>query len=718
MTGRRVIIGNRRRGWKLRVAGGVATFLVWSVFASALITAIVLLRMVRAQARGLPDTPDLDAWMAEAPQTSVLVAADGTVLGELPFRDGDLIGHRELVGYDDLPQRLIQAVLAAEDVRYFEHGGIDAAAVVRAALANYQAGQVVEGASTITQQVVRNLLPEQIGRERSMRRKVREALVARKLEQRFSKRRIFEVYVNHSFFGAGAYGVVAAARAYFDKPLDRLDLAETALIAGMVQAPGRTNPLAGPVEQAAARARRDEVLDRMVRAGFVDAGEAEAAKARPIELHPRPQRFGRIAPWDTERARRQLEAAMPAQLARGGLRVELAVQPVLAAEGLARAAAHATRVDRAAPPQVAALLWDHVTGYVEATIGGRAADSQFDRTHQACRQPGSAFKPILYTAAIDRGAITAGTPLRDAPIAEYDPELDVHWKPTNSGRPFRGVALAHEALVASLNAPAVDVLDRVGAEAVADTARALGLTTALADVRPLALGASCVIPAELAGAFAALARGGRPLVRLTIVRVSRGAEVLFDAGAPVDAWLRPARRLDRVAAGLEEGAEPAPVVAPTTAFIVTSMLRDVVRRGTAADARRLGRPAAGKTGTTNHNTDAWFVGFTGRLLAAVWVGYDDPAHTLGSRDDGAHAALPLWMQLVDLAEADRPALPVPGDPPPGMVRARIDSETGLLAAPGAGGSVELWFVDGTQPTQLAGAGGDVPRSLGRASREF
>jgi penicillin-binding protein 1A len=370
-------------------------------------------------------------------------------------------------------------------------------------------------------------------------------------------------------------------------------------------------------------------------------------------------------------------------------------------------------------PQVGAIVWDHVTGYVEATVGGLAwSQTRFDRATQACRQPGSAFKPIVYAAAIEAGAITPGTALRDAPIAEYDEERNVHWKPTNSGHAFRGVALAHDALASSLNAPAVDVLDRVGAERVIDLARRLGIRTELADVRPMALGASCVVPLELAGAFATLARGGRRPTPVFVTRVVRGDRVLLDRASPYDPSLAPARRLDRLIAAQSTPATGSAALDEASAYLVTRMLADVVKRGTATTARGLGRPAAGKTGTTNDNTDAWFVGFTDRVTAAVWVGHDDPARSLGPRRDGAHAALPLWMRLVRAAEGDRPPQPVLRPAPSGLERVYIDRETGYVAEPGASGAVELYFKAGTVPTQHVGRVNEVPTDLGRLSREF
>jgi penicillin-binding protein 1A len=700
--------------------------LLWLALAAPLVALCAGVWILRQHAAELPRTPDLERWEATAPRTSVIAAADGTVVAELPFRQGAEVGHRLPVSFAELPERLIQAVLAAEDARFFEHRGVDAQAVARATWRNYQAGRIVEGASTITQQVARNLLPEDIGHERSLRRKIREALLARRIEGRYSKERIFEVYVNHVFLGAGAYGVRAAARAYFSRTLSDLDLAEIAMIAGLAQAPGRADPYKDP---AAARARRDEVLERMARAGSITEAEAASARARAIELSPPRQRYGVLAPWHTERVRQEIAEAMPGAYERGGLRIETAALSVVSMAAEAEARRWAARVGKASheSPEVGALIWDHRTGYVEATVGGLSwQESQFDRATQACRQPGSAFKPLVYAAAIESDVITPGTALRDAPVAEYDEEQDSFWKPSNSGRSFRGVVLAQDALALSLNAPAVDVFDRVGGARVIDLARRLGLTTELADVRPLVLGASCVIPLELAGAYATFARQGVAVEPIVAVRVRRAGdplhsrdsegEVLVDRASPYDPTLSPARRLDRLA--FEVSRRPEPVMDRRSAYLISTMLADVVLRGTATAARRLARPVAGKTGTTNDNTDAWFVGYTGRVVAAVWIGHDDPAHPLGPGQDGAHAALPLWMRLIELAEGEREPVALPGEAPPDLVRLRIDRETGFLAQPGAGGAVELYLKRGTEPTERAGQSHGVPVDLGRAARQF
>jgi penicillin-binding protein 1A len=711
-----VVVANRRDSgwwWRLPVCA-----LIWLAIAAPIGVGVAVTATLRGWARDLPEVPDLAAWRARAPRTTYVLAADGSRLAELPFEDGPAVGHRTLVSLEELPRHLVMAVLAAEDVRFFRHRGVDYQAIARAALINYRAGRVVEGASTITQQLARNLLPREIGSERSVRRKVREALLSRAIERRWVKRDILETYLSFVFLGQNAYGVAAAARAYFDRRVAELDLPQAALLAGLIQAPARLDPYRRP---AAARARRDEVLARMARAGLIDEAARAAAAAAPIELvRPRPS-YGTRVPWYTEQARALVRAALPDEVRRGGLAIETAALPALGTAIQADAAAHGARWGGA---EVAALVWDHRTAYVEALVGGRDWDpDRFDRMMQSCRQPGSAWKPLVYGAALEAGAITPGTPLRDAPVAEYDEGTDTHWKP-RSGERFRGVVLAQDAFAASLNAPAIDVLDRVGAARVIALARRLGITTKVADVRPMALGASCARPIELARAFAVIARRGWAVAPRLVVRIRRGDEVLFDAAVPEDPWLDPARRLDRIAE--TAGADPAARVAAEggrlldegVAYQLGDMMAAVVTRGTAAGgAAAIGRPAAGKTGTTNDNTDAWFIGFTGRALGAVWLGFDSPAHKLGPTGDGAHAALPLWTRAIRAAEGARPAAPVPGPPPAGLERVSIDRETGLLAAPGALG-LPLWLRRGTAPTEVAGQPGTSPTDFGRSAREF
>jgi penicillin-binding protein 1A len=283
--------------------------------------------------------------------------------------------------------------------------------------------------------------------------------------------------------------------------------------------------------------------------------------------------------------------------------------------------------------------------------------------------------------------------------------------------------LAQDAFAASLNAPAIDVFERIGPRRVIEFARRLGITTDVTNLTPQALGASCVKPIELARAYAVIARRGWAIAPRFAIRVRRGDQTLFDVTVPEDPNLDPARRFDRLVAlsGDEPdtrlGIEGGRLIDERIAFQLQDMMAAVTSRGTASAASSLGRPTAGKTGTTNDNTDAWFVGYSGRALVATWLGFDDPAHKLGRDGDGAHAALPLWMRAIAAAEGARRSIAVPGPPPPGMQRVGIDRESGLLASPGAP-ALGVWFRDGTAPTEVAGQPGTSPTDFGRSAREF
>ena len=697
--------------WRLILA-----VLVWIPLAAPAIGVLVGFTLLTRWSSDLPQVPDLAAWEKSAPQTTNIFVSDGTLAAEIPFTQGAESGHRRLVSFSEIPAVLVQALVAAEDVRFFEHNGVDLRGIARAAVTNYKAGRVVEGASTLTQQVARNLLPKSIGRQKKLRRKGREAILATRIEANFPKERILEVYANHTFFGAGSHGVKAAAERYFGKELSKLTVAEAAMIAGLAQAPSRANPV---TNMPAATKRRNSVIERMLKAGFLTDAEANQASVEPVLLVNTSRRYGSLAPWHTEQARRQVQARWPREYARGGLTIETTAAAVASIE---TALAARETVDKLFSgdeeiPEIGSIAIDHVTRYVETSLGGWDwRKSKFDRSTQACRQPGSAFKPIVYAAAIENKKITAGTPLRDAPIAEWDSELGVHWKPTNGGRLFRGVALAQQALASSLNAPAVDVLDRVGTRAVVEMARNLGVTTPLAEVRPLALGSSCVYPLELTSAIATFPRGGEVMKPLFIKRVSHGENVLLDVSSPYDATLTGSRRLDRITAVASVEKEPA--IKPTTAFILSSMLRDVARTGTARDSRKLRREVAGKTGTTNNNTDAWFVGYDSRVIASVWLGHDNPEKPLGKGKDGSHAALPVWMAMLRKVQDGRESESLLQNRPADIVQLRIDQETGFRAEPGAGGAADVFFERGTAPTQSVTHSVGLPVDLDRESHNF
>ncbi len=709
---RPIFIANRRQGglwWKVPIA-----LALWSLIAAPIIAGLFALSVLRHHAEGLPFAPNLDRWLERAPRSNLIVAADQSVLAELPFHLDGQSGHRMPVTYDEIPPVLIRAILAAEDLRFFDHKGIDTRAVLRSAWANYRAKRIVQGASTITQQLARNLVDD-IGNDRSLRRKIREALLARRLEANHSKEQIFTAYANYVFLGANAYGVAAAARAYFSKPLAELTVPEAAMIAGLIQIPGRGNALKHPQ---VALERRNVILERMHRFALIDDTEYQQALATDLALQEPPEHYGTIAPWATEAARQWAKERMPGEFERGGLRIETTVLPALAQEAEAFASQRATemRNEEEESAQIGVILFDHQSGYIEVLVGGTDwQKSKFNRAIQSCRQPGSAFKPVVYGAALEAQVITPATALRDGPISEYDPTLQVYWKPTNSGREFRGIAIAQDAIASSLNTPAVDVYDRVGGPRVVNFALRMGITTKLRQLRPLALGSSCVLPVELVTYYATIARGGSEVKPRVVTAVSNRGQRTVDESAYFDPTLSSTRRLDRISAAA--AAKEVAVLDEGVAYQLRSMLRQVVTGGTATAARRMPMQVAGKTGTTNNNTDAWFVGFSTRTAAAVWLGHDDPRQALGKSRDGGRAALPIWKKIVGLAENSRVLGELPGTAPSALRAFRIDRESGLLAAPKAGAALELYFRPNTAPTEVAGAASGA-RDFARQSGSF
>ena len=698
---RRVRVGNRGAGLWWRVPVALAC---WLLVAAPQAAALATWVIVRDAARSLPDVPDVASLPASAPQSSRIVSRDGTLLAVLPFDDGGVIGHRDWTPQGSLPPPVVRAILAAEDVRFFEHPGVDLAAVTRAAWINFQARETRQGASTLTQQLARNLLPDTIGTERTWRRKLREALMAYRLERQATKAQLLEAYANLPFLGAGAYGVAAAARTYFGKELEQLSWSEAALIAGMAQAPSRRNPFDNPE---AAIARRDEVLRRAHRAGFIDEATLAEALAETLQLVRPPSS---VVPGITEAARRDAVELVGPALGRGGLTIVVAPVPATMLQAEAIAAEHAARA--ADPPQAAAYFFDHTSGYVEVLVGGVGPDAgHFDRARQACRQPGSAFKPLVYAAALEDDLITAATLLRDAPVTEYDMQSNTFWKPRSDGVAFTGAVIVHDALTQSLNAPAVALIDDLGiAEAVA-FARRMGITTELAPYRPLVLGASCTFLSELAAAYSVFAAGGAPRAPTVIVSIRRGESHLIDRTSPFDVFVAPGRRLDRLAGRKQ----PERLLDGDTSTLVGWLLAAVVQRGTGTSARTLPFPVAGKTGTTNENTDALFVGFSPRVTGGVWLGHDTP-RPMGRGRDGSRAALPLWIDLMRLVETGHEKATWP-HLPTSIGMARIERSTGLLARPGTP-ALELPFRAGTEPTEQSGAVREVPADLGRTLGQF
>ena len=526
------------------------------------------------------DLPDLEKLETPSRRPSItLLASDQSVLATY----GDL--HAGAVKFDDVPPYLIQAIVATEDRRYFDHSGIDMIGIIRAAYINLWAGAIRQGGSTLTQQLTKNLF---LTPERSLKRKIQELLLAFWMEARFSKKQIFSIYLNRVYLGAGTYGVAAAARHYFGRPARALSLRQATVIAGLLKAPSRYSPFRDPK---AAVQRGNQVIANMVDAGFLDLADARIASRAPLQLVTRGTGSGAryFSDWLLERA-----AGFVGHSDRD-LIVRTTLSPRLQRIGeihLSRTLTAAGRRFNVHQGAVVALAPD---GAIRAMVGGRNyGASQFNRATQALRQPGSAFKLFVYLAGLESG-MTPDAPVMDTPVT-----ID-GWRPRNYDGKYRGRVKLREALAQSLNAAAVRISEHVGRRRVVAAAERLGITAPLKAGPSIALGASEVNLMELTGAYAVLANRGYPVWPYGIIEIRDGAGTLL---------------YRRSGSGANRLVEPRIVAA------LQSMLSDVIRTGTGR-AARLTRPAAGKTGTSQDFRDAWFVGFSAELVTGVWLGNDE-----------------------------------------------------------------------------------------------
>lgn len=742
--------------------------LVWLVVVAALAGGVVFWHFTR-------DLPRLSSIRDYRPKVVTQVFAEnGELIGEF------FIERRFVIPIESVPHHVINAFIAAEDANFFKHEGIDLKSILRAFLKNLRAGEMVQGGSTITQQVVKSLL---LTPAKSLRRKAREAILAWRIEKSFSKKEILYLYLNQIYLGAGAYGVQSASQVYFGKDVQDITLEEAALLAGLTQAPSRTSPFNHPDR---ALERRRYVLQRMVQEGFLNEVDAEWARVSSMVLSPWTNPSRTKAPYFVEHIRRMVEERYGSKaLYEEGLRIETTLNAEMQnhadralREGLrsldkrqgyrgplrrllfdeaerftrdARArfsleplstgelfegvvvgveseegsleksyveieygdamparitldriewalgpddecpfrpgdvvslrlldpdeegGAPYIELDQEPIAQGALLGMDVDTGFVRAMTGGYDFEkSEFNRAIQARRQPGSAFKPIIYAAALDKG-YTPATRLIDAPLVWNAPELGQKWKPENFDNRFLGPVTLREALTHSRNVVTIKILKDIGVRYAADYAERLGITSPLTLDLSMALGSSSVSLLELTRAYGIFASGGSLVEPIFIRRIQDHNGNTIDESEPVSRN----------------------VISPETAYLITNLLTGVVREGTGRRVRSLGRPCAGKTGTTNKFVDAWFIGFTPELTTGVWVGFDQD-RSLGLKETGSRAACPVWLDFMKNALAHMPKKDFPM--PPGIEKVKIDNATGLLARPDSETASFECFRANTAPT--------------------
>ncbi len=780
----------------------------WAIFIRALIGLGVLglvsaiLIPVGAYLYVAKSLPRVDTLADYRPPIITRVLSDnGTVIAEL-YEE-----RRIVVPVSRMPKQLIQAFVAAEDANFFKHRGIDIASIIRAAIKNIEAGGIVQGGSTITQQVAKSLL---LTPERKFKRKFKEAILAYRMENRLSKEEILYLYLNQIFLGHGAHGVQAAAENYFDKDVEELTLAECSMLAGLPKAPSRYSPYR---HYDRAKERQVYVLGRMVAEGFITQNEAEQAKAEQLEIRPRINQHITNAAYFTEQVRRYLEDTYGEELLyKGGLEVHtsMSLDMQLAAQtavqenlrdhdkrqgyrgplavltedeeaeflqqqrerfteelpvtddvieavvvGADKKSLHLRFADFegrinlksakwAGPPQLvkrstaptgnaneartllpvgskiearvvaipedgpwqltleqqaeaqgALLAMDPHTGQIKVMVGGYDfRTSQFNRVLQARRLPGSAMKPLIYAAALDKG-YTPATVILDTPLI-YKERLESgeikEWKPKNYSKRFYGPVPMRTALAKSHNVITVKILEDIGVRYAANYARKLGITSHLAEDLTLGLGSSALTPMELARSYAALANGGVRVAPTYINKILDRDGKIIESNDPADFPSGPQEGQKLI------GQSRNRVISPETAYLTTNLLESVVQNGTGWRAKALNRPVAGKTGTTNDLKDAWFIGYTPQLLAVSWVGYDIEKH-LGKSETGSKAAAPAWVAFMQQATED---LPVKHFPVPDNIEFRpVDPQTGLLAPEDSPDIVIEAFAPNTAPVRYA-----------------
>ena len=613
----------------------------------------------------LKELPSIAALKDYRPSIATRVYADNNELIDEFFLED-----RKVIKLADVPKIVIQAFVAAEDARFYQHRGFDLQGITRAFYKNIEAGRIVQGGSTITQQVAKSLY---LSSERKYMRKIKEAILAYKIDKYLTKDEIMSLYLNHIYLGHGTYGIEAASHGYFGKSAKYLTLPEAALLAGLPKAPSSYSPF---INFDKARQRQTYVLDRMVEDEYITQEEKSRALAIPIKLKStRPKE--KIAPYFIENVRRYvLEIYGSDVLYKEGLEiyttlnidmqkaardaVERGLQELEAREGYEKGVV-----------QGAFLCMDAKTGAVTAMVGGRDfKKSEFNRATQSKRQPGSSFKPFIYTAAFDKG-MTPSTRILDAPIVyENRSSPDGFWKPKNFDGKFNGPTTLRTALVQSRNIITIKVLQEIGVDYAAAYATNMGITSPLSKNLTMALGTSSVTLQEMVRAYGVLANQGKRVVPFFIKKIVDRTGQVFE----------------------ETQVKSEQVIDPRIAFISSYVMQDVVESGTGRRVKSIGRPVAAKTGTTDDMRDAWFIGFTPSLVAGVWVGFDQE-RSLGKQEVGGRAAAPIWLYFMEKAVRGKPVeiFPVPD----GIVFIKVDPHTGMPTMRSTHGTLYESFLEGT-----------------------
>jgi penicillin-binding protein 1A len=577
---------------------------------------------------------------------------------------------RKIIRYEEIPRAVIQAFVAAEDARFFSHSGFDMQSITRAFYKNLAAGRIVQGGSTITQQVAKSMF---LTPERSYIRKIREAVLAYKIDKYLTKEEILTLYLNQIYLGHGTYGIEAASQGYFGKSARQLTLSEASLLAGLPKAPSTYSPF---LSMEKARQRQAYVLDRMVEDRYITQEVRDRALATPVHLRSvRPKE--KVAAYFIENVRRYIQEKYGSDvLYKEGLEVYTTLN--LTMQKYARDAVEKglQELDErqgytSGRSQAALLCMDVKTGAIRAMVGGRDfSKSEFNRATQSKRQPGSAFKPLIYTAAFDKG-FTPASRLVDEPLTFQDTAGNI-WTPKNYDDEFRGSTSLRYALAHSRNIITIKLLQEVGLDYAIAYANNMGIVSPLGKNLSLALGTSVVTVQEMVRAFGVLANQGKKTTPFFIKKI-----------------------VDRTGHTFEESEiKVEQVIDPRIAFITTYVMQDVVEVGTGRRVKSIGRPVAGKTGTTDDVRDAWFLGYTPSLVTGVWVGFDQE-QSLGKQEVGGRAAAPIWLYFMEKALKGTPieVFPVPE----GIVFARIDPNTGMPVKKSERNAIYECFLEGTIP---------------------